>query len=168
MAARKQKSRLFRWLVQLLLIVAIVAGIQHWRTRDAATGPAPAVKAFTIDGKPFELSAAQRPVLVHFWATWCPVCRVEQGAINALAREHSVITVALSSGTDAEIADYLDNHGLRFEVINDHEGAIAAQWGVVGVPTSFIVDAAGTIRFVTSGYTTGPGLRARMWLARKP
>ena len=50
-------------------------------------------------------------------------------------------------------------------VINDPTGEIAADWGVMGVPASFVVDGSANIRFVTSGYTTGPGLRLRLWLA---
>jgi hypothetical protein len=42
---------------------------------------------------------------------------------------------------------------------------IAAQWGVRAVPASFIVDGAGQIRFLEIGYTTGAGLRLRLWLA---
>ncbi len=55
---------------------------------------------------------------------------------------------------------------VSFPVLNDPDGAIAAHWGVRGVPASFIVDGAGQIRFVEVGYTTEIGLRLRLWLAR--
>jgi len=50
-------------------------------------------------------------------------------------------------------------------VLNDPDGVIATRWGVRAVPASFIVDGAGQIRFVEIGYTTGIGLRLRLWLA---
>jgi thioredoxin-related protein len=49
-------------------------------------------------------------------------------------------------------------------VINDPDGALAAAWGVRGVPTFFVVDSQGMIRFREVGYTTGLGLRWRLWL----
>jgi thiol-disulfide isomerase/thioredoxin len=153
------------WLIQLLLVVAIVAGVQYWRTRDAASGPAPGLSGVLLDGQAFAWNAAPRPLLVHFWATWCPVCRMQQDTINALARQGNVVTVALSSGTASEVVGYLREHDLDYPVLNDPHGGVAARWGVAGVPTSFIVDADDTVRFVTSGYTTGGGLRARLWAA---
>ena len=153
------------WVLQILLVAAIVAAVQYWRTRDAASGPAPDLAGVLLDGQTFEWQAAPRPLLVYFWATWCPVCRLQQGTIDELARDGKVITVALSSGTAAEIAAYLEENALALPVLGDPNGAIAARWGVVGVPTSFIVDEADRIRFVTSGYTTGAGLRARLWAA---
>lgn len=166
MADYKKKTRPWiRWIIELFVVAAIIVGIQYWRTWDAATGPAPMLSAATVDGRAFRLTSAQLPAVVHFWATWCPVCRFEQGTIDALARDHSVITIALASGTDAEIAAYMESEGLRFPVINDNDGNLSELWGVQGVPTSFIIDTAGYIRFVASGFTSGPGLRARLWLA---
>jgi thiol-disulfide isomerase/thioredoxin len=119
-----------------------------------------------LDGKPVALDAfAGRPVLVHFWATWCPICRAEQGSIDALARDTPVITVAMQSGDRDAVVQHLRNETLSFPVLNDPDGVIAAQWGVRAVPASFIVDGAGRIRYVEVGYTTGIGLRLRLWLA---
>jgi alkyl hydroperoxide reductase subunit AhpC len=52
-----------------------------------------------------------------------------------------------------------------FRVINDESGEISNRWGVRGVPTTFVIDGGGEIRFVESGYTTTPGLMVRRWLA---
>ena len=105
-------------------------------------------------------------MLVHFWATWCPVCRAEQDTIEALAKDHPTVTVAMQSGAAAVVAEHLNKEALSFPVLNDPDGAISAEWGVRAVPTSFVVDGAGQIRFVEVGYTTGLGLRLRLWLAR--
>ena len=104
-------------------------------------------------------------MLVHFWATWCPICRAEQGSIDALARDTPVITVAMQSGDRNAVVQHLRKEELNFPVLNDPDGVIAAQWGVRAVPASFIVDGAGQIRYVEVGYTTGIGLRLRLWLA---
>ena len=76
-----------------------------------------------------------------------------------------MITVALKSGNDAAVAQYMKRQGLDFPVLNDPDGLISDAWGVHAVPASFVLEREGKIRFVEFGYTTGIGLRARLWLA---
>jgi peroxiredoxin len=131
-----------------------------------ASGQAPPLQGRGLDGAEIALVAQRgRPVLVHFWASWCPVCRLEQGSINRIARDHAVITVAMQSGSRDEVAAYMTAHGLRFPVVVDPSGDLAARYGVRGVPSSFIVDASGRVRAVETGYTTLLGLSLRLWLA---
>lgn len=159
--------RWLRWAVEIALVAALIVGVRAWQQGGTVRGPAPALAGVLLDGHSYVLAtAAGQPVLVHFWASWCPICRAEQGSIEALAGDYSVVTVAMQSGDDAEVARYLRTESLSFPVLNDPDGAIAAQWGVRGVPASFIVDGAGQIRFVEVGYTTSVGLRLRLWLAR--
>jgi len=161
-AARRWLRRVGEAVVVLLLIL----GVRAWQQSGVASGPAPALTGVLLDGKPVALAAfAGRPVLVHFWATWCPICRAEQGSIDALARDAPVITVAMQSGSREEVVQHLRKEMLSFPVLNDPDGVMAAQWGVRAVPASFIVDGAGQIRYVEVGYTTGFGLRLRLWLA---
>jgi peroxiredoxin len=148
-------------------VAAVLVGVHLWSTRAAIDGPVPAFAAELLDGRRVGLEDYRgRPLLVHFWATWCPVCRLEEGTIDALARDHQVLTVAMQSGNAAEIAAYLDAQGLGFAVHVDEHGEMAAQWGVTGLPTSFVIDGRGRVRHVTAGFTTGLGLRLRLWLAR--
>jgi len=152
--------------VEALVLLVLILGIRAWQQSGTASGPAPALAGELLDGKPVALAAfAGKPVLVHFWATWCPICRAEQGSIDALARDVPVITVAMQSGSREEVIQFLRKETLSFPVLNDPDGVIAAQWGVRAVPASFIVDGAGQIRFLEIGYTTGVGLRLRLWLA---
>jgi thiol-disulfide isomerase/thioredoxin len=151
---------------EALVVLALILGIRAWQQSGIASGPAPVLAGVQLDGKPVALTAfAGRPVLVHFWATWCPICSAEQGSIDALARDTPVITVAMQSGERDAVVQHLRNEALSFPVLNDPDGVIAAQWGVRAVPASFVVDGAGQIRFVEVGYTTGIGLRLRLWLA---
>lgn len=158
-----------RWLwraIELVVVLVLILGIRAWQQSGTARGPAPVLAGELLDGKPVALAAyAGQPVLVHFWATWCPICRAEQGSIDALARDASVITVAMQSGNRDTVIQHLRNEALHFPVLNDPDGVMAAQWGVRAVPASFIVDGAGRIRYVEVGYTTGVGLRLRLWLA---
>lgn len=167
MLERIRRARWSGYLAWLALALVIVAGLRWWQQRELVAGAAPALAAETLGGGGVELTgaAASGPILVYFWASWCPVCRLEQGAIDTLARERAVITVAMQSGDDGAVRRYLAEHGLRMPVINDPQGALAAQWGVRATPTLFVVDRHGVIRFREVGYTTEAGLRLRLWWA---
>lgn len=157
------------WLGRLgfaALLAAVYFGVRFYQQHTLVEGAAPALRAVQLDGRVFDLADQRsRPVLVYFWATWCPVCRLEQSAIESLAADHPVVGIAMQSGTAAEVVKYLREHDLKVPVVNDPDGAIAATWGVRATPTSFVVDSQGRIRFREVGYTSGPGMRLRLWWA---
>ncbi len=164
------KPRAAKWksyALNLLLFVVLVAGIRAWQQRDMADGAAPALQGYTLAGQPYTLPAhPEHPVLVHFWATWCSICRTEQSSIAAIAHDDpDVITVAMQSGSNDGIARYMKEQNIDFPVLNDLHGINSIAWGVHAVPASFIIAPDGRIRFVEVGYTTGIGLRLRLWLA---
>jgi peroxiredoxin len=158
------------WLGRLgfaALLAVVFFGVRFYQQRTLVEGPAPALRATRLDSGSFDLAAARgTPVLVYFWATWCPVCRLEQGSIESLARDYRIVTVALQSGDAAVVQKYLAEHGLRAPVINDPDGAIAHRWGVHVTPTLFFLDPDGMIRFRELGYTTEAGMRMRLWWLR--
>lgn len=159
-----------KWLgrgLEVLLFVVLVMGVRAWQQRDIAKGMVPPLSGVLLDGKPFIFPAKpERPMLVHFWATWCPVCRAELGSIDALALNNpNIITVAMQSGSSSEVRQYMHEQQVNFPVLNDADGRISSSWGVSAVPASFVVDTEGEIRYIEIGYTTGVGLRLRMWLA---
>lgn len=162
------KSRV--WLrrgLELLIFIVLIMGVRAWQQRDIVKGFAPPLTALTLEGQPYVLAGKpQEPVLVHFWATWCPICRAEEGSIDSLAHDNpNVITVAMQSGSNEAVQKYMREQSVSFPVINDADNQISASWGVQGVPASFIIDRDGKISFVEIGYTTGIGLRFRLWLA---
>lgn len=164
---RRPRRRWLVWALEALVVVAIVFAVNLYRTRDAASGPAPPIQAPLLSGYTADLAQLRgQTVLVHFWATWCPICRAEESSIESVAEDWAVLTVAMQSGDASEVAEYLRDRQVSFPVVVDEQGAIAQRYGVTGVPASFVVDPSGRIRFVEVGYTTELGLRARMWLAR--
>jgi peroxiredoxin len=161
-------SRLWRISLQALLIVAIIVGVNLWRTRDAASGRPPPLVATTLEGAHFDIKEyLGKPLFVHFWAEWCPICSLEEDSIQSLSRDYEMITVAMSSGDDEAVRAHMKERGLSFKVINDESGQIAAEWGVQAVPATFVIDAAGEIRFVEMGYSSRLGLMLRHWLVEK-
>jgi peroxiredoxin len=159
-------SRRKRWAVDLAVLVVLFTGMHLYRNRGSISGVAPELSGTGVDGSALSLSALRgQPVLVQFWATWCGVCHQEQGTVDALSKDHPILTVAVSSGEPARVASFESRQGLKWPVLNDPDGAIAARWGVNAYPTSVILDGSGKVRFVEVGYTTEMGLRARLWLA---
>ncbi len=151
----------------VLLILAVVGGIRAWQQRDMVSGIAPVLKGVTLDGQRYQLPVhSEAPVLVHFWATWCPICRTEEDNIAAIAQDNPhVITIAMTSGLTNDVLTYMKEQGVDFPVVNDPDGSLSTAWGVHAVPASFIISRDGQIRFVEVGYTTEFGLRLRLWLA---
>ena len=153
--------------VNILLFVVAMAAVRAWQQRDMVSGPAPALQGITLAGLPYLLPVHPgHPVLVQFWATWCPICRAEQGSIASIAHDDpNVITVAMQSGKSEKVIQYMQAQGIRFPVVNDADGSISRAWGVHAVPVSFIISPDGNVKFVEVGYTTGIGLKLRKWLA---
>lgn len=165
-AIRYARLRRWRnWGIELLLVLLVIVAVRAWQQRGLPQEVAPPLQGFTLQDHPYLLTPSARPRLVHFWASWCGVCRAELPNIAALAREHEVVTVAMRSGSAHEVADYLRQQGVDFPVVNDPDGSLAQGWGVQAVPVSFILAPDGRIRFIEVGYTTTLGLRLRLWWA---
>jgi peroxiredoxin len=165
--ATRKPRRWWRWVLELLLIIAVVLLVRAWLARDLAQGPAPAFEANLLDGSPVSLADyADRPMLLHFWATWCPICRLEEGEIMRLSRSHPVLTVAMQSGSPSEVEAHLTERERELDVVNDPDGALARRYGVRAVPSTFIIDRDGQIVFRKQGYAPPLELRLRLWLAR--
>lgn len=144
--------------INAAVIIVVVLGIRLWQQRDMVAGAAPALPGVTW---------SKQPTLVHFWATWCPVCKAEEGNIESLSKDYpNTVTIAMQSGEQAAVGKFMRERSLSFQVVNDADGSISRAWGVHAVPASFIVDGAGRICFAEVGYTTGWGLRLRLWLAQ--
>jgi thiol-disulfide isomerase/thioredoxin len=152
--------------LEVLFFVLLYLGLRAYMQRDMAQGLAPDFQATTLNQQAFQLTEVSKPVLVHFWATWCGICKLEQASIQAISADYPVITIAMQSGSDVEIQDYLNEHQLDFAVINDQFGELSARYGVQGVPASFIVNSQREIVAAERGYTTEWGLRLRLWWAK--
>ncbi len=162
----KIKKHLPKLLLELGVIIVVIIALEAFLTRDAVSGKAPPFGGITLRGEAFELRSLEgKPAVVHFWATWCPVCRLEHGMIDRLAEDYPVITIAMQSGEAREVLAALQEEGVDYPVINDPQGSLARLYGVSGVPASFVLDDKGNVRFVTRGYTSGWGMRIRLWLA---
>lgn len=107
----------------------------------------------------------KEPLVVHFWATWCPTCKFEASNIEKISENYQVITVAVNSGSNEEISAYMKEHNLEYTVINDKSGALAKKFGIEAYPTTLIYDKKGKLKFTEVGYSTTLGLKARLELS---
>lgn len=110
---------------------------------DRTTAP-PDFSLRTLEGRTVSLAAVRgQVVLVNFWATWCRECRLEMPALEVLhrrfaARGLTVIGINSREGA-AVVAPYLRELDLTFPVLLDSDGTVTRRYGVIGLPTSFLV-----------------------------
>jgi len=153
-----------RWILEILLVACLVIAVHAYRTRGVAEGAAPAFQGQLLDGTPVSMRGFRgQPLLLHFWASWCPVCALQQTSIERIAKDHAVLTVALDEACGDQLRQWMREKNVTYPVMCDADGALAGRFGVRGVPTSVVIGADGEIRFVEVGYTTEAGLRMRLW-----
>ena len=160
-------------------VLAVLLGWRLWRGGDPSIVPsaligrkAPALVLppleglKRLDGTPTpglvpSLMGAGTPVVVNFWASWCGPCRIEHPQLMQLAREGRVRLLGVNYKDVPENARrFLGQLGDPFVAVGaDRDGATAVNWGVYGVPETFIVDGAGIIRYRHVGPLTEEALR---------
>jgi len=148
-------------------ILGMMAAIVIVGTSGAAENrAAPDVRLQTEQGAPVQLAAFKgKVVLVDFWASWCVPCKTSFPALDTLHREFearglAVVAVNLDERRkDAE--GFLSAHPHTMPVFFDPGGAAPTAFGVKGMPTSFLIDRAGIIRFTHQGYSAGIGAEYR-------
>jgi cytochrome c biogenesis protein CcmG/thiol:disulfide interchange protein DsbE len=168
-----------RTLPLVLLALGLVwIGISRVDPGSVTAGRVPAPQAgflapdFTLEtlgGQPTSLSNLRgQPVVINFWASWCPPCRSEMPAIQIIQDEYqgSISILAVNStnqDTLENIQAFLGEFGLSFPVLLDQAGSVNRLYKVTSLPTTFFIDAQGIIReVVIGGPLTEAGLRARI------
>ncbi len=122
----------------------------------SASRAAPDFTLPTLDGETITLSDLRgHPLLINFWATWCPPCRQEMPAMQRVyeryrARGFIVLAVNFRERAD-QVRPFVEDLGLTFPVLLDETGRVAAQYQVIGLPSSYFVDAQGQVKTVRVG-----------------
>lgn len=162
-----RRAHLLKALSSWASLLAVVLAMQFYASRGMLDGgKAPGLRGTLVNGANFAgLDALPKPAVIYFWASWCGVCRVMQDTVRELGAEEPLITVATQSGDAASVRDYMTAHQLGMRTILDEDGSLGKVYGIRGVPALFIIDRDTKIRFATTGYTSGLGIRLRLWLA---
>ena len=154
-----------RWLLAVPLVVAGGAGVAFWdmlRGMTAGTFDPRSVghpllgkkvPPFNLDGfTDADLRASGKPVLLNFFASWCQPCIVEAPVLDGLGRSGAPLFGIAYKDKAADTARYLERHGDPYKrVVADRAGQVAIDFGVTGVPETFLVDPSGTVRWHYSG-----------------
>ena len=152
-------------IITFFVVMTIIANLMSlYRSADLNKDPLSAVNIKLLNNKEYVIPK-EKPLLIHFWATWCPTCKVEASNIQMISQNFEVLTVAVKSGSDKEIQDYLVDNNLNFNVINDESGFFAREYNIAAYPTTFIYDRDKKLLFSDVGYTSTWGLWLRMWWA---
>jgi len=157
--------------VVLAILVVVFAQAKSGARDTAATPlldqPAPAVRATTIDGKPFDLSQRKGSwVVINFFGTWCPPCVQEHPELLRFATAQAqqadgaeLITV-VNNDSVQNVKDFFAKNGGDWPVLQDPNGEVYVSFGVSKVPETWIVDPNGYVRFRSIATVTADGLAA--------
>ncbi|MBI2166901.1 MAG: TlpA family protein disulfide reductase [Candidatus Omnitrophica bacterium] len=122
----------------------------------ASSGPflgseAPNFTLPDLSGEPVELARLfnEKPVLIIFWATWCPTCREEIPVLNEWIKKYPHLQIlAVNVQEPAErVRAFAEKEGIRYPVVLDQEAEVAVQYGLVGVPASILIARGGRILY---------------------
>ena len=163
---KKALSIIKNMLLYGLVFMIIYTAINWWRQPVMPANPQ--LQLTDYQGQTVDLAAMSRdkPTLVYFWGTWCPVCRVTSPTINTLAAENNypIVTVAIKSGSDQELDRYLNEHNYNFTTINDQEGLIFDDWQGQVTP-SYVILKDGEMTQGLTGIQPKWSLKLRLWLS---
>jgi peroxiredoxin len=156
-----------------LALVAGCGGGGDAKPRTSSTvsigQPAPAYSAQQMDGSPVSLADHQgEVVLLNVWATWCKPCRQEIPALDSLQREFAakqfrVVGVSIDVISDTvAIASFARDLGASYTLWLDPDDKVSTTFRAIGVPSSYLIDRAGVLRWRHMGpvKATDPVLRA--------
>jgi thiol-disulfide isomerase/thioredoxin len=163
----QDRPRWQRWTVEGIFLLGIILLIRAWQHQDLATGQAPPLVGVSVTPQPPIVLEQYRgkPVLIHFFAPWCPICRVMHDNIQTTAQHYPVIMVAVQTDNEA-LTQWLIEHpdDQQRPILSDPEGYWFLAFGGKALPLDVMVNDRGEIAVTEVGYTSTLGLLARLWL----
>jgi len=117
--------------------------------------PAPALALRDMDGKEQRLEGLRGHwVFVHFWATWCGPCRREMPTIPRMVADLGDswrVLLVNTAESDDEVFAFLAGVAPELNSLLDRDGSVTARWQPRGLPSTFLVDPKGRLRYLALG-----------------
>lgn len=164
------RGRAWKFALPVIGFIGIAAFLLVGLFRDPQLIPSPLIDkpapAFSLpllptrerpaEGRLASDDLAGKPYVLNVWASWCAPCLQEHPLFVDLARLKLIPLVGIGYKDDpVQAKNWLTRHGNPFDVVAaDRDGRVAIDWGVYGVPETFVVDAAGKIRYKHVGPLT--------------
>ena len=162
------KEKIKKYLKEIIIffiIMTILANIiSLYKSSDLNKETLKNVNITLLDAKSYTYPK-DKPILIHFWATWCPTCKLEASNIQTISENFEVLTFAVNSGEDNDLKKYMYDNDLNYRVYNDENGFFAHEFKISAYPTTFIYDKDKNLVFSEVGFTSTFGLWLRMWWA---
>ena len=147
---------LVRFLLFFALLLVFTAVSAGTNTLSPSDGIAPDFLLPDIDGAQVRLDDFRGKVLVvNFWAVWCKPCREEMPSLERGSRwlerfDGRIITINMGDSPEM-IRRFLEKNPVNLPILLDADAEISANWGVTGLPTTFVVDPEGRIAYRAMG-----------------
>ncbi len=142
----------------MLFLLFIVTSVQAEQSLTALKNPqmAPDFTLVDMDGVTHKLSDYRgRPVIVNFWATWCPPCREEMPSMERAwnkIKDQGIAMLAVNVGEDEDtIFTFTGDFPASFTILLDTTGKITEQWPIQGLPTTYVVSPEGKLVYRAIG-----------------
>lgn len=171
---RRRARRLRRWAFDIALLLGLYLAITTWHERGLLSSRhtvAPAFQLRDLHGHVVSLASLKdKSVLLHFWATWCGVCRQEFDTLDAvdrgLGKDQALIAIVADSDDPERIRRFVAAHHIDYTVLLGTPAVLRA-YHVTMFPTTYFIGPDGSVRGHTIGMTTRWGMSARLGCARR-
>lgn len=171
--APRLARRIRRIALEAVVLVGFFLAMSTWQERHLLqrNAPAPNFTLEALDGRPVSLPSLRgKRVLVHFWATWCGVCRREFGALNAVNRglksDEALLAVVADADDPDRVRAFVKEQGIEYPVLLGTDAVLRA-FRVDTFPTNYYIDGAGVVSAHTIGMSTRVALASRLGCTKR-
>lgn len=146
-----------------MLLIMVIPGlvVTSCATDSASSGPrvgnlAPDFELRDLDGETVSLRGLRgSPVMLNFWATWCPPCRAEMPYLQEIYEQwtsQGLVLLAINlRESSSQVKGFLQSYGLSFPVLLDSTGSVGNKYNISGIPATFFIDKDGIIQGIRVG-----------------
>lgn len=177
-ASENQQPRSRLWLVMIPVAVFAALAALFWRGLYGEPSKIPsalinkpvpdfnlaAIPALSVPGLSAGDLKSGKVTVVNVWASWCAPCRIEHPLLTELAKRTDISLTGINYKDEPENSvRFLMTLGQPFAAVGmDRDGRVAVDWGVYGVPETFVVDGQGMIRYKHIGPLTPEAITGKL------